>query len=136
MREYRIAIVENDEDERAFMQEGFADCGGFDIVGMFSNGDKLFDWLKSHNATLPELVLSDLNMPGSNGYDIISTLKHTPEWSHIPVVITSTSYTQSIIDKCLALGAADYIIKPDTFIEYKQYADTLYRCIEEKHLVG
>jgi CheY-like chemotaxis protein len=134
MKKYRIIIVENDEDEQYFMREGFAAEGLFEIMAILKNGDALLDWLPN-SATLPELVLSDLNMPGKNGYDIIEELKASADYQRIPVIITSTSSTKSIIDKCLNMGAAAYVVKPDTFIDYVPYVRHLHQLLEEKHLV-
>ena len=137
MRQYKIIIVENDEDEQFFMKEGFEKAGNlFHIIAQVKNGDHLFSWLKENPGNLPDIILSDLNMPGKNGYDIISTVKESPVWSGIPVIITSTSSTPSIIEKCLALGASDYIVKPDTFIAYVPYAQNLHRKIEQNKLVN
>lgn len=135
MKVYKIIIIENDEDEQYFMQEAFEKSGLFQILTMARNGDDLFDWLAKHPIVIPELFLSDLNMPGKNGYDIIEEIKLHPVYAGIPVVITSTSSTPAIINKCLDKGAADYLVKPDTFIEYELYVNALFRRIEEKHLV-
>lgn len=135
MKKYSIIIVENDEDEQEFMKEGFDTVGLFNIVAQATNGNQLLAWLDEHPDQLPDIILSDLNMPGKNGYDIITEIKDTPQWAHIPVIITSTSSTKTIIDKCLALGAADYVVKPETFIEYAPYIQRLYHRIEEKKLV-
>lgn len=135
MKKYNIIIVENDEDEQLFMKEGFDATGLFNIVAQIKNGDALLEWLSDHQQSLPDIVLSDLNMPGKNGYDVINDMKNDPSYSHIPVIITSTSSTRTIIDKCLAFGAADYVVKPDTFVEYVPYVKNLYKRIEEKQLV-
>lgn len=135
MKQYKIIIVENDEDEQMFMKEGFDNAGSFNVVAQVKNGDTLIEWLSDHNDDLPDVILSDLNMPGKNGYDVISEVKNNPDWSHIPVIITSTSSTKTIIDKCLSMGASDYVVKPDTFVEYVPYVKNLHRSIEEKQLV-
>ncbi|GAA4746875.1 response regulator [Flavisolibacter ginsenosidimutans] len=132
MKTYRIIIVENDEDEQFFMKEGFDAAGGFQIVAQLKSGDDLFEWLNEHKDNLPDVILSDLNMPGKNGYDIIEEQKKTGWWSKVPVIITSTSSTKSIMDRCLAQGAAAYIVKPDTFVEYVPYVRNLYKQMEEE----
>lgn len=133
MKKYKIIIVENDEDERLFMKEGFETAGGFDIVAQVNNGDHLLEWLEENKNHLPDLILSDLNMPGKNGYDIIKEIRNHPQWSHLPVVITSTSSTKTIMDKCLAQGASDYVVKPETFVQYVPFVKNLYKRIEEKN---
>jgi CheY-like chemotaxis protein len=135
MRKYSIITVENDEDEQFFMKEGFDNTGYFDLLAQLSNGDELQDWFADNPGIMPDIILSDLNMPGRNGYDILDDITGDPQFAHIPVIITSTSYTKSIMDKCFAKGAADYIVKPDTFIEYVPFITNLHKIIEEKQLV-
>mgnify|MGYP006144677297 CR=1 FL=1 len=82
-----------------------------------------------------QLVITDLNMPGKNGFDILDEVKTNPAYAHIPVIITSTSSTQTIIDKCMDKGAAEYMVKPDTFVEYEPFVQQLYKLVNQKHLV-
>lgn len=131
MGKLKIIIVENDEDEQFFMKEGFVASGLFEILALARSGNELFDWLKQ-NDQLPDLILSDLNMPGKNGYDIIEEISNREEYRQIPVVITSTSSAEKIREKCLDMGAADYIVKPETFIEYERFAENLYKLHYEK----
>lgn len=135
MKKYKIIIVENDEDEQVFMKEGFNAADLFQIEDQLGSGDELSEWLETHDNNLPDVILSDLNMPGKNGYDIIEMVKTNPRYSHIPVIITSTSSTKTIIDKCLDMGAADYLVKPETFIKYVPYVENLYQRINEKQMV-
>ena len=131
MKKYAIIIVENDEDEQFFMRQGFEKSGLFDIMDVLVNGDALFDKL-SQSGDLPEIILSDLNMPGKNGYDIILGINQNPLYQKIPVVITSTSNTPSTKEKCLNQGAAAYIVKPDTFIDYEPFAVRLHEMLADK----
>jgi CheY-like chemotaxis protein len=135
MRKYKIVIVENDEDEQFFMKEGFNAVGLFEILAQLKNGDALFEWLQDNKENLPDIILSDLNMPGMNGYDIITGVKDNPLFKHIPVIITSTSNAKIMIEKCMALGAADYKVKPETFVAYEPFVKALYQSINEKQLV-
>jgi CheY-like chemotaxis protein len=136
MKKYTIIIVENDEDEQFFMKEGFDATGLFEIIAQVTNGDDLLDWLQDHPSVQPDLVLSDLNMPGKNGLDILDAFKSNPKWAQIPVIITSTSSTKSIIDKCYLKGAADYMVKPDTFIEYQPFVKNLHQLVVQKKLAN
>lgn len=130
--QYKIIIVENDEDEQFFMNESFGKSDLFQVIGVLHNGNALMDWLHRHPQELPDLILSDLNMPGKNGYDIITEIKENPHLAHIPVIITSTSSTKTFIERCIGLGAADYLVKPETFMEYGPYIENLYEVVEKK----
>lgn len=131
MKEVKIVLIENDEDEREFMKLGFDASKKFNVLTIVKNGDLLMQWLSTAKEK-PDVILSDLNMPGKNGYDIIQMMKDY----NIPVVITSTSTTRSIIDKCLQAGAADYIVKPDTFIEYEEFARRFYDQLMEGQILS
>jgi CheY-like chemotaxis protein len=135
MRRYRIILVENDEDEQFFMKEGFDTAGIFDVLAVVSNGNELFKWLHNNPTNLPDVILSDLNMPGKNGYDIIAEMRNTERLRDIPVIITSTSSTKTFIDKCIAIGAAAYMVKPETFVEYAPFVQSVHNLIEERGLV-
>lgn len=130
MKRYKLVIVENDEDERFFMTQEFEAFGAFDILGVFINGDTLFEWLSGSPAQLPDIILSDLNMPGKNGYDILKVLKADPAYDDIRVIITSTSSVIAVREKCLSMGASDYLIKPEMFIDYGPYVEKFYQKIE------
>lgn len=132
MTQYKIIIVENDEDEQFFMNESFRKSELFDVIVLLNNGNALMDWLQKNPGNLPDLILSDLNMPGKNGYDIIAEVKENPALAHIPVIITSTSSTKTFIDRCMALGAADYLVKPETFIDYGPYIENLHRIVDNR----
>ena len=66
---------ENDDDEQLFMKEGFDAAGLFDVVAQLKNGDVLLDWLQQNTTALPDLILSDLNMPGMGGMQCLRELK-------------------------------------------------------------
>jgi CheY-like chemotaxis protein len=131
MEKIKIIIAENDEDEQYFMKDGFEDTGYFKIITFAGSGDELLQILYSDLQTVPDLILSDLNMPGKNGYDILKELRSDSRFSNIPIVITSTSSVKSVIDTCMQLGATRFIQKPDTFVEYadfaKQLADVIWK---------
>jgi len=68
---------------------------------------------KSHQATpRPALILLDLSLPGENGLSILKTLKSSPEFTAIPVIILSSSTNPLDIEACYALGANSYLVKP------------------------
>lgn len=130
MSKLHIIIVENDLDEQLFMQEGFAESNLFHIQTLAANGEELFERLQSSDP-LPDLILSDLNMPGKNGYDILKEIKANPRLAHIPVAITSTSFMAPVIEKCLSLGACCFLQKPELFMEYATFAHKLLSAVQD-----
>jgi CheY-like chemotaxis protein len=130
MKKLKIIFVDNDEDEQLFMKEGFESTDLFDIIHQANDGSELFDYMDK-GINMPDIILSDLNMPGKSGYDILTEIKEH-HGSEIPVIITSTSSAKMIIDKCLSLGAAGYMVKPETFTEYPDFAKRMHKMILEK----
>lgn len=57
----------------------------------------------------PALIVLDVLMPGTDGWQVLSTLKADPELAEIPVVIVSVTRSQGL---GFALGASDYLVKP------------------------
>ena len=62
--------------------------------------------------SLPDLILSDVVMPGKTGYSLCADVKANPDWSHIPVILlTAKADAQSSVEGMKA-GADAYIPKP------------------------
>lgn len=127
MPKLKILIAENDEDEIEFMCESFTRSGLFEVVAVAESGVEV---LKLLQQSVPDVILSDLNMPGKNGYDVLLDVKNDERYASIPVFISSTSSTPATINRCLELGAKDYLLKPDTLSEYDNFVKRLYQKIE------
>ncbi len=76
-----------------------------------NDGQEALDYFDRQRA--PDLVLLDLNMPRVGGLEVLRRLKGDARWRHVPVVIFTTSNAQNDRDACAALGADDYIVKPN-----------------------
>ncbi|WP_138484583.1 response regulator [Dyadobacter bucti] len=130
MNKIKVAIVENDEDERFFMVQSFGGAGTFELIGEFGNGDQLFDWLANAPQVLPQLIVTDLNMPGKNGYDVICEVAaHYPQ---IQVIATSTSFIPATREKCQRMGAREFLLKPDVFIDYDSFVSRVYELVKDE----
>ena len=62
----------------------------------------------------PELILMDINMPESNGFETLDRLKSDARYTHIPVVFLTAQHDKECVKKGIRLGAADFITKPFT----------------------
>lgn len=62
------------------------------------------------------VVMADLNMPVMDGRELIKNMKRVRQYSNIPIIVSSGSYTENnksgIEVTCLELGASDFILKP------------------------
>jgi len=63
----------------------------------------------------PKIILLDIQMPKVNGIEVLEKLKEDARTRIIPVVILTSSKEDPDIQKCYALGANSYIVKPVNF---------------------
>nr|WP_295924823.1 response regulator [uncultured Dyadobacter sp.] len=122
-----IFIVDDDEDDRLLIAEAIEDfIQNIEIVQLDS-GPALFSMLQS-NATVPDLVLMDMNMPKVNGLELLCTLKKDPLHRAIPVVILSTTSTSKLISQAYELGANAFMVKPVSTADYHAMARAVDVC--------
>jgi len=106
---FSMLIVEDNEDVLNFIKEGFAT--DFEVYTAV-NGLDGFSLAKEVS---PDIIISDVMMPGLNGIELCSKLKSDINTSHIPVILL-TARTQLIFKmEGLETGADDYITKPFNF---------------------
>lgn len=61
---------------------------------------------------LPDLVLLDVLMPGMNGFEMCSLLRHQMRFLHLPIIMLTALDDQASIDQAYRCGATDFITKP------------------------
>lgn len=66
---------------------------------------------------IPDVILLDLIMPKMDGFAVLSQLKSTEQYKHIPVIITSNLSQLEDKQKALDMGAAEYLVKSDISIQ-------------------
>ena len=66
------------------------------------------------------LVLSDINMPKMDGLQLLASLKGSPQWHNIPVVMITTEGGEAKVSEAVRLGAAGYVRKPFTADQIKE----------------
>ena len=74
-----------------------------------SNGE---EGLLAINKNQPDIILLDINLPDTNGFDVIKTIKQNPQTKDIPIIIVSANAMPVDIEKALAAGCEKYITKP------------------------
>ena len=119
MSHIQILVVDDDPDDHLILLEYFRDTGNESFVKFLENGQKAIDYLNTvqDEATLPNLIVLDLNMPILNGTQTLLQIKRDARLKGIPVIIFSTSDNDNERRKCLSFGALDYVVKPITYDE-------------------
>lgn len=81
-------------------------------IDVVSDGDEAIRYLESGEHRRPDLILLDLNLPGSDGLDVVAHIKDDEKLKRIPVVILTTSANDADVVAAYDLGANAYINKP------------------------
>ena len=106
-----LLIVEDNDDLRTFLAGELSDA--YQIMQV-ADGEE--GWALAQ-AELPDIVLTDVMMPGMDGHELTRHIKSNPHTDHIAVVmLTARSAPQSRIDG-LQQGADDYLAKPFSVAE-------------------
>ncbi len=118
--EKNILIID-DEKNMAYLAKSFLIKRGFEVSCALSG----YEGLNLARENKPDLIILDLAMPGMDGFEVIKKLKSNKETNSIPIIILTSSISEKNKEKCLLLGAAEYLDK-SFFSE-----DTLVKEIEE-----
>jgi two-component system, NtrC family, nitrogen regulation response regulator GlnG len=118
---HKIWIADDDEAIRIVLEEGLSSS---DLeVTTFANGESLIEAL---NLEKPDLIISDIKMPGMHGYDLLKHIKNN--YDKLPVIImTAFTDMQAAID-AYGGGAFEYIPKP---FDLDEAIQTVNRALEE-----
>jgi CheY-like chemotaxis protein len=120
-----IVVEDNPGDVRLF-EEAFAGLDA-DVLCLRSSREipDLLAQIRRGEVVSPALILSDLNMPGVDGFDILARIKSSDELRAIPVVIFSGSTMEKDITRAYELGANAYVSKPTDVDEYLSALEAL-----------
>ncbi|GAA4402691.1 response regulator [Nibrella viscosa] len=116
-RDSEVFIVDDDEDDRLFIEETISrNCTNCKLRS-FEDGGAFLRQV-SQAGIRPTLIVLDLNMPGIDGFEVLTSLKANQAMKDVPVIIFTTSSNDLDKDRANTLGAALFITKPQRFSEY------------------
>src|SRR4029079_1176814 len=81
---------------------------GYDVI-VASDGE---EGLATCRAELPDLLLSDVEMPRRDGFSLCKTIKSDPKTERIPVILCTSLGETSDLERGFDAGADDYLVKP------------------------
>ena len=118
----KILLVEDNAADIRLTKKVLQENKIVSSLDIVRDGVEAIDFLKKRgkfsNASKPNLILLDLNLPKRNGFDVLKEMKHDEELKRIPVVILTVSDVREDLIKAYNLHANCYIIKP---LEMKEF---------------
>lgn len=129
-----ILLVEDDPDDVELMQDALRDKGIQFEMDVISQGDKVLPRLQSCKR-FPNIILLDLNLPKMHGREVLSRIKLSDDYRHIPIAILTTSSSQSEREFCLSAGASHFLTKPSTVDGFNQTIETILKiAMHDQHI--
>lgn len=80
---------------------------------IYPNGGELIDRLQELEPENVGLVITDIEMPGTDGYQVASFIKNNSKYEHIPVVVNSSMTTDAVKGKMTRIGIDGFVGKTD-----------------------
>ena len=102
----RILLADDNADMRDYLARLLSCCYKVETV---ADGIAAMDAVR---ANPPDLVLSDVMMPGMDGFELLRSLRSTPQTQEIPIILLSARAGEESRIEGLEAGADDYLIKP------------------------
>jgi CheY-like chemotaxis protein len=122
-----ILVIEDSPEDFETTERAFRRAGLRSPMLRCATGDEALDFLHRRGryedpsaSPRPSIILLDLNLPGTDGRDVLSEIKRAEPLARIPVVVLTTSTDQRDVSACYAAGASSYVQKPvdlDAFMQ-------------------
>lgn len=103
----RVLLVDDNADMRAYVGRLLRE-DGFEVTAVADGAEALAEALRSP----PDLVLSDIMMPGLDGFALLRALRANASTAAVPVIFLSARAGEDARVQSLAAGADDHIVKP------------------------
>ncbi len=107
-RDARVVLLADDSDLVHRHTTPILEEAGYTVVHAY-DGDQALAML---DEARPDLVVTDVEMPGRDGYQVCAEIKGTPDTSHLPVMICSSLGEAADLERGFDVGADDYLVKP------------------------
>jgi chemotaxis family two-component system response regulator Rcp1 len=116
LRPIEILLVEDSPSDANLTIKGFNKAKIANNLHWVEDGETAMEYLRQEgeyaDATRPDLILLDLNLPGMDGREVLTEIKSDPSLQLIPVVVLTTSADEQDVLKSYKLNANCYCTKP------------------------
>jgi len=116
-----ILIVDDDADDRDFLQHAWKELNYSNPLIFLNTGEELLNYLDTEK-TPPFLILCDVNIPKMDGFKLKEKILEDPKmhYKSVPFIYWSSLASKAQIQKAYDLGGNGFFIKECTFEKIKQ----------------
>ncbi|MBW4520279.1 MAG: response regulator [Scytolyngbya sp. HA4215-MV1] len=129
-----ILVAEDSDEDFAAFTRIMQNLGCVYPIHRVCDGDEALDYLYRTGiytdpsaSPRPSVILLDLNMPGTDGRDVIQQVKQDEDLKSIPIVVLTTSSNSRDVNICYRYGINSYLIKPIGLQALKQTIQDFFR---------
>jgi two-component system, chemotaxis family, response regulator Rcp1 len=124
MHSIEILLVEDSPTDVLMTREALAQAKVLNQLHVVEDGVDAVDFLfrrgRFAQASRPDLIILDLNLPRKNGREVLAEIKADDELKIIPVVVLTTSNAEEDVIQAYGLHANCYVVKPLDFASFVQ----------------
>lgn len=129
LQSVEILLVEDDPADVELTRETMADSKVVTHLHVVEDGLEALDFLRKEgkyaDASRPDMILLDLNLPRMDGRTLLAEMRADDNLKSIPVVVLTTSQAEEDIVKSYRLGANCYITKPVGLAEFTRVVNSI-----------
>jgi two-component system response regulator len=114
-----ILLVEDSPEDFEATVRAFKKSGLKNPIVRCEDGDSALDylfrrgqWTDPESSPRPGVILLDLNLPGTDGREVLQEIKKHDQLRHIPIIVLTTSNDDRDVEGCYQAGANSYVQKP------------------------
>jgi CheY-like chemotaxis protein len=117
-----ILVIEDDSDDQELLQYVFQKLNYPNEIIFFADGQEALDFLNSNSHITPFLILSDINLPKLDGFELRNKIRMDAELQVkcIPYLFFSTASSQQSVVNAYSLSVQGFFIKQNTVAEMEK----------------
>jgi CheY-like chemotaxis protein len=138
-RRLSVVVVDDNRGDMELLEAAFEEMGELPSRSWYDSGSAALSSLRAHERrpeALPHAMLIDLNLPGLNGFEVVTALKSLRAFARIPVAMWSSSNSSRDRQLARAVGAAAYFVKPLDLSGYLPVAHWLLKSCRAHATLG
>jgi len=117
-----ILLAEDDEDDILLVQRAFKEAHIVNPLHVVRDGEEVIAYLKGEGEywnraeyPLPSLLLLDLKMPLTNGFEVLEWIRSHPSLRALRVIVLTSSAELRDVNEAYQFGANSFLVKPTDF---------------------
>lgn len=126
LQDLELLLVEDNEGDIRLTIEAFSEAKIRNQIKVVRDGEEALQYLhkegKYANVKTPDIILLDINLPRVDGKEVLHIMKNDPVLKTIPVIMLTTSSSESDIKQSYENHANCYVIKP---VDLNKFLDVI-----------